>query len=1033
MNTPSKEDLDNLFSPMFEEYFEKKSSDTPINSALINFEEHEAPPIKTTSDEQTSPISLTEADELHQEYSADFDVWELVPRPEGRNIIALKWLWKTKCDAKNIVVRNKTRLVEKGYRPQEGIDFEESFAHVAHIKKHGLDECVSMSKPMETERLDADLQGTPTDQMTYRRMIVGLMYLTASRPDIAYATFVCAHYQARPTVKHLKEVKQIFWYMRQSYKKGLWYSKDSEFELIAYSDVDHARCKDDCKSTSRGFQFLGGKLMSWCSKKQDCTAMSTVKAKYVSLSACCAQVIWMRTQLLDYGYNSKYRNKFIIDRKELSLTLDDFRTIVHLPQATENNHDRFMPPPSFYDMIPFYKNHLGFTMELKTSSSFKTNGLLQLWQMLCKIFSKCLTTRVTGWDQPPLQIMQMLYYFIYNIHVDYAELLWEGIYHSLLHSTSSIPYPRFIKIIIGHYMTNFPEISRCARDKYHNLKDDDLLKNMFNQGDTKRKSTRLVPPAPVLTVDKADELILADTLQVSLAEHKSKEEQEARENVALVEKHLASKEIKKMVEGQEHVVDDSSVPRNDKHNILGTRLETRVEKESLEVEFTDVVIPVNVYEEEEEEEEEDEITDEVYELKQREKGKNVEESRIKPFPTPIRSPRIHTDLIDSYALDDDEIPTKQVSQDIMEEVSLNVDEVKLKKIADDMLRQRCTSRDEHQYHIDQMKNFLKYQLSNDIVWESHKEILVSPHPRKTTPLVLSCQRDPKVPALSLINQDFLYLKKGNSGPEKIVLSLHKFLAVILNDDDIKERTSRWETERAWKTKSSDLLNSKIVQVIKTYWELGHEHKLITEIIARRANDCIVSITEPDFKNLNKNKIEDIYLLIMNGKVPDYAKTGLLWSLSVFIKSSVICERVHDFQHRIKSYQQKVNLIAPTISFLRIEEFEKFSIIYEHVHGIIYKNIKKGKRVMRHSEIHKFCDVTLNIVLEGLKSYNNDVRLLSVPRDMLFIPRLLIRNSNLSLGNALVVMFLLAVFAINILITSMQSTGAKDSSKSIPSS
>ncbi|GKE29078.1 hypothetical protein Tco_1444462 [Tanacetum coccineum] len=85
---------------------------------------------------------------------------------------------------------------------------------------------------------------------------------------------------------------------------------------------------------------------------------------------------------------------------------------------------------------------------------------------------------------------------------------------------------------------------------------------------------------------------------------------------------------------------------------------------------------------------------------------------------------------------------------------------------------RCTSGDEHQYHIDQMKNFLK----SDIVWESRKEIIVSPHPQKTTPLVHSCQKDPEAPALSLINQDLLYLKKGNSGPEKIILSLHKFPA-----------------------------------------------------------------------------------------------------------------------------------------------------------------------------------------------------------------------------------------------------------------
>ncbi|GJY92290.1 hypothetical protein Tco_0508072, partial [Tanacetum coccineum] len=358
---------------------------------------------------------------------------------------------------------------------------------------------------------------------------------------------------------------------------------------------------------------------------------------------------------------------------------------------------------------------------------------------------------------------------------------------------------------------------------------------------------------------------------------------------------------------------------------------------------------------------------------------------------------------ESYASDDDEIPTKQVSQDIMEEVSLTINEAELKKIADEMLRQRCTSGDEHQYHIDQMKNFLK----SDIVWESRKEILASPHPRKTTPLVQSCQRDPEAPALSLINQDLLYLKKGNSGPEKIVLSLHKFPAIIFNDVDIEERTSRWVNKcvkkfnpyarygvEHWKNPHAKIFyikrqkepgkpkevvysNSKIIQVIKTYWELGHEHKFITEIVARRANECIVSITESDYKNLNKNDIEDIYLLIMNGKVPDYAETGLLWSLSVFIRSSVIWERVHDFQLGIESYQQKVNLTAPTISFPGIEKHKMFSIIYEPVHGIIYKNSKKEKRVMRHSEIHKFYDA----ILEGLNSCNNDVKYGYKQRDL----------------------------------------------------
>ncbi|GJS27492.1 hypothetical protein Tco_0488112 [Tanacetum coccineum] len=187
-------------------------------------------------------------------------------------------------------------------------------------------------------------------------------------------------------------------------------------------------------------------------------------------------------------------------------------------------------------------------------------------------------------------------------------------------------------------------------------------------------------------------------------------------------------------------------------------------------------------------------------------------------------------------------------------------------------------------------------------------------------------------------------------PEKIVLSLHKFLAIVFNDDDIEERTSRWV--------------NKCIKKCNPYARY--------EIVVRRANDCIVSITEPDYKNLNKNDIEDMYLLIMNNKVPNYANTGLLWSLSVFIRSSVIWERVHDFQLGIKSYQQKINLTAPTITFPGIEEYDVFSIDhispFEAVHGIIYTNSKKEKRVMRHSEIHKFCDATLRRMLEGLKRF-----------------------------------------------------------------
>ncbi|GJR99087.1 retrovirus-related pol polyprotein from transposon TNT 1-94 [Tanacetum coccineum] len=172
------------------------------------------------------------------------------------------------------------------------------------LKKHGMEKGQSIGTPMATKpKLDADLSGEPVDQTDYHSKIGSLMYLTSSRPDIVQAVCYCARYQARPTEKHLKEVKRIFRYLRGTINMGLWYPKGSGFELTAFSDADHAGCVDTRKSTSGGIQFLGDKLVSWMSKKQDCTAMSSAEAEYMALSASCAQVMWMRTQLQDYGFN----------------------------------------------------------------------------------------------------------------------------------------------------------------------------------------------------------------------------------------------------------------------------------------------------------------------------------------------------------------------------------------------------------------------------------------------------------------------------------------------------------------------------------------------------------------------------------------------------------------------------------------------------------------------------------------------------------------------------------------------------------
>nr|GEW32464.1 uncharacterized mitochondrial protein AtMg00810-like [Tanacetum cinerariifolium] len=124
-----------------------------------------------------------------------------------------------------------------------------------------MESCDPVGTPMEIrDKLDLDQNGTPVYVTKYRSMIGTLTYLISSRPDIVHATCLCARYQAKLTEKHLKEVKRIFRYLRVTVNTGLWYTKDSGFELTGFSNVDYAGCKDTFKSSSDRAPFLGEKL-----------------------------------------------------------------------------------------------------------------------------------------------------------------------------------------------------------------------------------------------------------------------------------------------------------------------------------------------------------------------------------------------------------------------------------------------------------------------------------------------------------------------------------------------------------------------------------------------------------------------------------------------------------------------------------------------------------------------------------------------------------------------------------------------------
>jgi hypothetical protein len=172
------------------------------------------------------------------------------------------------------------------------------------LKRFGMKDAKPAKTPMGTDgHVDLNKGGKFVDQKAYRSMIGSLLYLCASRLDIMLSVCMCARYQSDPRECHLVVVKRILRYLVATPCFGIWYPKGSTFDLIGYSDSDYAGCKVDRKSTSGACQFLGRSLVSWSSKKQTSIALSTAKAEYVAAGQCCAQLLWMRQTLRDFGYN----------------------------------------------------------------------------------------------------------------------------------------------------------------------------------------------------------------------------------------------------------------------------------------------------------------------------------------------------------------------------------------------------------------------------------------------------------------------------------------------------------------------------------------------------------------------------------------------------------------------------------------------------------------------------------------------------------------------------------------------------------
>ncbi|GKA58004.1 retrovirus-related pol polyprotein from transposon TNT 1-94 [Tanacetum coccineum] len=234
---------------------------------------------------------------------------------------------EVKTDESGGVLKNKARLVAQGFRQEEGIDFEESFAPVARIEAIRIFVANAAHKNMTIYQMDvktAFLNGELKEEV-YVSQPEGFVdqdnpshvyklkkALYGPQPSTLHVdpTLFTRHagndiLLAKPTEKHLQAVKQIFRYLNGTINIGLWYSKDIDMSLTAYADADHAGCQDTRRSTSGSAQFLGDKLVSWSSKKQKSTAISSIEAEYIALSGCCSQILWMcliqKVQLIQHS------------------------------------------------------------------------------------------------------------------------------------------------------------------------------------------------------------------------------------------------------------------------------------------------------------------------------------------------------------------------------------------------------------------------------------------------------------------------------------------------------------------------------------------------------------------------------------------------------------------------------------------------------------------------------------------------------------------------------------------------------------
>ncbi|GJX61306.1 putative ribonuclease H-like domain-containing protein [Tanacetum coccineum] len=384
------------------------------------------------------------------------EVWTLVELPNGKRTIGTKWVFRKKKDERGLQVKQK----------EDGIFISQDKYVNGILNKFGFSDVKTASTPMETHKtLLKDEKVEDVDEHLYRSMIGAFMYLTSSRLDIMFAVCACARFQVNPKISHLHAVKRIFRYLKGQPKLGLWYPKDSPFDLVAYTDSDYAGAILDRKSIIGGCQFLSGNAAKdGIGVKTGNSRVNAAGRNLVLLGK-----IWstakIKTVNNEKQIHAKVEGKRIVipeSSVRRDLQFDDENGIACLTNTKIFENLQLMGYEKLSEKLTFYKPYFS-----------------PQWKYLIYTILQYLSSKSTDWNEFSTNIASAVICLAKNQKFNFYKLIFDGMMRNLDSSKKFVMYPRFLQLFLNNQIKNLSEVNAVYDRPSHTKK---IFANMRRQG-----------------------------------------------------------------------------------------------------------------------------------------------------------------------------------------------------------------------------------------------------------------------------------------------------------------------------------------------------------------------------------------------------------------------------------------------------------------------------------------------------------------------------------------------------------------------